>query len=235
MTITAQSIIRRAGDVLMDTTAVRWQASELVRWLNDAQREIVVVRKDATSRTTTVTLAAGPRQNLDDMSLTPAPAALIGVSRNMATASTKGAVRIVDRRLMDAQVPGWYGAAGAISIRHYMFDPREPRVFYVDPPALATAQLEVTYSGLPVEVPVPADGTSYASVVGNLSVPDIYANAVLDYVMYRAYNKDAEFAGNAARSQIHLAAFNGALGVEVKSTLSVQPQINPGMPSAAGT
>ena len=46
MAITAQSIIRRATDLLQDQTSVRWTLQELVRWLNDAQRAIVKVRPD---------------------------------------------------------------------------------------------------------------------------------------------------------------------------------------------
>ena len=87
MTIQASSIVRRATDVIMDNTSVRWPANELVRWLNDAQREIIVLRPDAINRTATVTLVAGTRQSLDAMSLTPAPSKLIEITRNMAATS----------------------------------------------------------------------------------------------------------------------------------------------------
>ena len=44
-----------------------------------------------------------------------------------------------------------------------------------------------------------------------------------DYVLYRAYTKDSEYAGNAARAQAHYAAFANALGVEIKATVAVAP------------
>lgn len=59
MTITAQSIVRRATDLLQDQTSVRWPVNELVRWLNDAQRAIVKVRPDSMNTTATMTLSAG--------------------------------------------------------------------------------------------------------------------------------------------------------------------------------
>ena len=42
---TAQSVILRAQVALNDNEGVRWPADELVRYLNDAQREIV--RRDS--------------------------------------------------------------------------------------------------------------------------------------------------------------------------------------------
>ena len=231
MPITAQSIVRRATDIILDNTSVRWPASELVRWLNDAQREVILVRPDAINKTATATLVAGTRQNLDAMALTPAPSKLIEISRNMAATSAKKAVRLIPRQILDAQTPGWHSIAGTVDILHYMFDPRDPKTFYVYPPATALAQLEIMYSGVPTDIAEPADGAIYTAVTGNVSVPDIYANCLLDYMLYRAYSKDSEFAGNAARAQAHYAAFAASLGAEIKATVAIAPQMKPGMPS----
>ena len=233
MALTAQSIVLRAVGVLQDTTSIRWPANELVRWLNDGQREVVMYRPDAMNTTTTMTLAAGSRQDLDSASLTPAPAKLIEITRNMASASTKQAVRLVPRQILDAQTPGWHNLSGSVNILHYMFDSRDPKTFYVYPPALATAQLEVMYAAFPTDVTEPADGALYSAVTGNVSIPDIYGNALLDYILYRAYSKDSEYAGNAQRAQAHYTAFTNTLGAEVKATTMVQPQLRPGMPMAA--
>lgn len=228
MTITAQSIVKRATDLIQDQTSVRWPANELVRWLNDGQREVVLHRPDALNTTATVTLAAGSRQDLDNMSLTPPPAKLIDITRNMAATSQKRAVRLVPRQILDAQIPGWHNLAGSVDIVHHMFDPRDPKTFYVYPPALATAQLEIMYGAFPADMTEPADGATHTAVTGNIGLPDIYANALLDYILYRAYSKDSEYAGNAARALAHYQAFAGALGLEIKSTLGVQPQARPG-------
>ena len=131
---------------------------------------------------------------------------------------------MVNREILDAQLPGWHAQAGVTEILHYMYDPREPRVFYVYPPAAASgASVEVTYASVPTDIAEPADGALYTAVSGNIGVPDIYANAVQDYVLYRAYTKDSEYAGNAARAQAHYAAFANALGVEIKATVAVGP------------
>lgn len=233
MTITAQSIIQRAVGVLQDTTSVRWPMNELVRWLNDAQREVVTYRPDAMNTTATMTLVAGSRQDLDNGTLTPAPSKLIEITRNMAATSTKGAVTQVPRKIMDDQTPGWHNLAGSVNVLHYMFDARDPKTFYVYPPATILAQLEVMYSAYPTDIVEPIDGALYTAVVGNISLPDIYGNALLDYILYRAYTKDSEYAGNLQRAQAHYAAFANTMGVEVKSTVAVAPQLRPGLTATA--
>ena len=217
MPIPAQSIIRRCVETLQDNTSIRWPVSELVRYLNDAQREVILYRPDAAVTNAPVTLVAGSRQSLPS-----GGTKLVEVVRN--SAGTKRAVRMVNREILDAQLPGWHAQTGVTEVLHYMYDPREPRVFYVYPPAAASgASVEVTYASVPADIAEPADGALYTAVSGNIGVPDIYGNAVQDYVLYRAYTKDSEYAGNAARAQAHYAAFANALGVEVKATVAVAP------------
>jgi len=229
MTISAASIIHRATDLLQDQTSVRWPANELVRWLNDAQRAIVKVRPDAMNTTATMTLVAGSRQDLDNASLTPPPAKLIEITRNMAATSTKGAVRLVPRQILDAQTPGWHNLSGSVNILHYMFDPRDPKTFYVYPPATTSAQLEVMYSAYPTDIVEPADGALHTAVVGNISLPDIYSDDLLNLILYRAYSKDSEYAGNAERATAYLNMVTASLGAEIAATLAVQPKMKPGL------
>jgi hypothetical protein len=232
MTITAQSIVQRATDILQDQTSVRWPVNELIRWLNDAQRAIVKVRPDAMNTTTTMTLSAGSRQDLDsatanaagNAALAPLPAKLIEITRNMAATSTKGAVRLVPRQILDAQTPGWHNLTGAVNILHYMFDARDPKTFYVYPPAAALAQLEVMYSAYPTDIAVVADGSLFSAVTGNVSLPDIYADDLLNYVMAKCYQKDSEFAGNEQRAAAYLSMVTASLGAEIAATLAVAPK-----------
>jgi hypothetical protein len=218
MAIAAQSVIRRVIDTLQDTTSVRWPVNELVRYLNDGQREVILNRPDAMVTTTTVTCVAGTKQAL------PANGAkLIDISRNMAAGSTKRAVRMINREILDSQVPNWHNLTGNIETMHFMYDPRDPRVFFVYPPALVTTQLEVVYAAYPTDITEPADGAAYTAVTGNIVLPDIYGNLLQDYILYRAYSKDSEYAGNAQRSQNHYTAFLNALGVEVQATVGVAP------------
>jgi hypothetical protein len=229
MAIPAQSIIRRVVETLQDNTSVRWPVNELVRYMNDGQREIVLYRPDAMVTNAAVELVAGSKQAL------PANGTkLIEVVRN--TAGGKRSVRLVNREILDSQSPGWHNITGATEILHFMYDPRDPKVFYVYPPAAASgASLDVVYAAMPTDITEPADGALYTAVSGNISVPDIYGNVIQDYVLYRAYSKDSEYAGNAARAQAHYGAFANALGVEMKATVNFQPNAvaNPNRSMAA--
>lgn len=218
MAITAQSIVRRVIETLQDNTSIRWPVAELVRYLNDGQREVVLYRPDSMVTNATVSCVAGSRQTL------PANGAkLIDVLRNSAATSAKRAIRQTNREILDAQVPGWHQITGSVDVLHYTYDPRDPKVFYVYPPATAQAQVDIVYASYPTDVVEPADGTTYTSVTGNISLPDIYGNVLQDYILYRAYMKDSEYAGNAQRAQAHYASFANAMGVEIKATMAVGP------------
>lgn len=219
MTTTAQSIIRRVVETMQDNTSVRWPVAELVRYLNDGQREVVLYRPDSMVTNATVALVAGAKQSLPSTG-----SKLIDVIRN--TGGNKRSVRMTSRHILDTQTPSWYNLTGATEILHYTYDPRDPKVFYVYPPAASTgASVELVYSSYPTDITEPADGALYSAVTGNISLPDIYANILTDYVLYRAYTKDAEFAGNAARAQAHYAAFQAALTTEMAGTTGVAPKV----------
>lgn len=241
MTITAQSILSRATQVLQDTTGVRWQARELARWFNDGQREVAIHRPDATTKTATGTCATGTRQNLKTMTGVSSlnPAKLLDVPRNI----SGRAVRLVAREILDAQNPNWHAMTGAATSIHFTHDERDPTAFYVYPPATGATQLEIVFSANPTDVALPAEGVTIAmslsdtdtSVVsGNLDLPDLFAGAVLDYVLYRAYLKDADYAGNLARAQAHYTAMANALGIDAKNLFMSAPgsnqKFNPNVP-----
>lgn len=219
MTTAAQSIIRRVVETLQDTTSVRWPVAELVRYLNDGQREVVLYRPDSMVTNATVTLTAGAKQALPSNG-----SKLIDVIRN--SAGNKRSVRMTARNILDTQTPSWYNLTGVTEILHYMYDPRDPKVFYVYPPAAASgASVDLVYSAYPSDITEPADGAVFSAVTGNISLPDIYANILADYIMYRAYTKDTEYAGNAARAQAHYAAFQAALASELTGTSVVVPKV----------
>ena len=218
MALTAQSLILRAVTTLQDTTSIRWPANELVRYLNDGQRELAMLRPDALSANATVSLTAGAKQAL------PSNASkLIDVIRN--TSGNKRAVRMTTRTILDSQIPNWYNLTGVTEVLHYTYDVRDPKVFYVYPPAAASgASVDLVYSAYPTDITEPADGALYTSVTGTISVPDIYGNTLVDYVLYRAYTKDSEFAGNAQRATAHYGAFSAALTAELNGTTGVAPK-----------
>ena len=66
---------------------------------------------------------------------------------------------------------------------------------------------------------------------GDLSIPDIFANAVLNYVLYMAYMKDAEFAGNAQRASNHYQLFVASVTGKAQVDLLTTPNSDQRIPN----
>jgi hypothetical protein len=212
MALTPSDILTRAADIIQDQTNVRWPQDELLRYLNDARREIAVVRPDLYAATSTVTLVAGTKQALPTDGIR-----LIDVIRNMPSGAAGAAIRIVEREILDAQKPSWHTEASSTTIKHFMYDERNPRVYYLYPPATVSHQIEITYGQTPTDI-----------AIGNISSTqltqeDVYTGAMVDYVCYRAFSKDSEYAGNAGRAQAHYGQFINSLGLGNKVSLGTSP------------
>ncbi len=222
-TITTGDLITRAQTILQDTTdgGVRWPTYELMRWLNDAYRAIINARPDANSKSdTTFSCAVGTRQKLT--ATIPSATKLLDVVRNTASGSAKGAVRQIDRSILDDQRRTWHAETETVDIEHFAFDPRIPTEFLVYPPASSLARLEVVYSYVPT-----AHGDDATNET--IKVDDSYANAILDYMLYRAYSKDAEYAANAQRAAAHYQAMQAALGTKTQADAAAHPMDQPTM------
>lgn len=202
MAVTVQSVIDRVQTVLQDTTGIRWKVTdELVLWINDAQREIALLKPDATATNETVTLATGTKQTIPT-----AGNRLLKVVRNMSAASGgtgKRSIRIVSNEMLDSQTPDWHDPAVTGDakhtniVKHYVYEEQNPRNYYVYPGVAGNAYVEIVYSANP----------STVTLSGNLSIPDIFANAVMNYVLYMAYMKEAEYVGNSQRAANHYQLF----------------------------
>lgn len=216
-TTQVNSIISRAATLIQDATNVRWPTTELLDWLNDGQREVVLHKPEASVKNMAVALATGASKQ----SLPADGILLVDVTRNMGAAgSTPGnAIRLTTREVLDSQRPTWHSDANAVGyIQHFMYDARDPKNFYVYPKAPATAwYIEMVYSAAPTD----------ATLGGVISIDDIYANALLDYVLYRAYSKDAEYAANGNLAVAHYTAFANALGIKSAGEMSRNPNMSP--------
>jgi hypothetical protein len=220
---TGTDILNRVEDTLQDTTNVRWSDAELLRYINDAQREIANLKPEASAKTDTVTLATGTRQTLpnDGLRLIKATRMMSDTVGNSGTG--KRAVRLVDLDILNSQDPDWHDpdvtgvSAHGTNIKHYAFDADDPKTFFVYPGVSGSAYLEIVYSKSP---------TDLASASSTIDLDDIYLNPIADYVLYRAYQKDAEFAGNAQRAGSHYQLFNASLGAGTQAKSLINPSLD---------
>jgi len=215
-TIVASVVIEKVQIVLQDVLGVRWpSATELLGWLNDAQREIMVFKPNSNPKTLAVKLAPGTRQSIPSDGVQ-----LMDVVRNMGTTGTDPgrAIRIAMREVLDAQIPNWHAAPAASVAKHYMYTVLDPKNFYVYPPQPAVNQgyVEMTYAAMPADVGLGAA----------ISVDDIYQNVMVDYILYRALSKDTEYAADPQRAIAHQTAYITALTGKMKVEAGVNPNVS---------
>lgn len=208
---TVGTVIRNAKLVLQEVTAAgtRWTNEELIGWLNESYQAIVQIKPDASSINAPVSLVQGTRQEIPQDGLR-----LIDVVRNTATASDKLGILVTTRRALDTTRRGWHADEQSVNIEQYVFDDQDPTRFYVYPPAAAGAEIELIYSS----TPTPHNQDQGLEALRNepLRLNDSYAPVITDYILYRAYSKDAEHAANLNRAQMHMQSYMGSLGQKVE-------------------
>lgn len=231
MTVNAKALLDRARRIIQDETNVRWPLPELRLWLNDSLREIGLIKPTAYSYSAVITLSQGTLQHLPD-----AYTSVMRIVRNLKSAneSTReggSAIRTVDREMLDAQVPNWHDTTKIKyqkTVKNAAFEAADPRSFYVYPGNDGTGIVEAIVSKLPTAVPAPASNADdINSYDVNIDIHDIYSNVILDYILFRAYSKDANYAGSAQRAALYYAAFSNALGAKIANETALNPNVKP--------
>jgi hypothetical protein len=232
MPITASEVMERFRIIAQDTTSVRWPLTEVRHWINDAMREIVLAKPAASAANVVLQLQAGTFQRLPTDYCY-----LLQVLRNLKTLPSPiqtGArvggrsISMVDRQTLDSQHPSWHDTSvipATAEVKHVMFDPQSPLAFYVYPANTGTGIIEASAARVPTPVPLPgavADYESIASYNVALDILDIYANAILDYVLYRAYSKDAS-TGAPQRAMAAFQAFATSMGLKTAGEAVANP------------
>lgn len=200
-TITAQKTIDKAEIILQDETNGRFEETELLGWFNDGERAIVALKPDAYIVEAAVKLVAGIVQSIPSTGIS-----LIGVSRNMGIVdgTTPGnIIRLIDRRILDAQRPSWPTDTAAATVKFYMFDDRKPRKFEVYPPQPSSGMGYV----MEAYVDTPAD----IAIGATMLLDDIYAIPLQHYIVATALSKDPRYA---AVSEKHMNLFLAGLGAK---------------------
>jgi hypothetical protein len=173
----------------------------------------------------TFTCAAGTKQELTaSIGGFPSALRLLDITRNVLSSSNKKVVRVVARSVLDDQRPSWHSETESANIQHYTYDPRHPKQFYVYPPATNTAELEVIYADAPgshalSESDLDPDGSNTEVI----KLDDIYLSPITDWILYRAYSKDAEYGANEQRAASSFQTFNAAIGTKTQVDAAVTP------------
>lgn len=205
-------IINRASIILQDTSNVRYPQAELLKFFNDGQREVVLHRPDAKTVNESFRCAAASQQSLPATGLR-----LIDIVQNV----NGRAITQIDRKILDETLPNWHNQAADATkkIEHFVYDSADPKNFYVYPRATTAMYIQLVYSTAPSDIAI----SNFSNDNTVISVDDVYANCLLDFMLYRSYQKDSEYAGNSERSMMHYSAFANALGIKTRADSAVDP------------
>lgn len=211
MAISSNTIIGKAQTILQDESAVRWTTTELLSWLNDGQREVCLLKPSVSATNQSVTMVEGTKQSIPVGGLQ-----VLRLVRNLSSAGAGGkVVQVIARDVLDTRKPLWHSETATAVVDHYTFDELDPRTFYVYPPNNGTGFIEVVYAVEPSQILVGED----------ISIPDIHANNLLDYILYRAYGKETDQAGSQQRSAQHYQALAASLGIKIQLDSVASPNM----------
>lgn len=226
MKANARQVLDRARRIIHDEESTRWWLPELAQWLTDGVRQIGMARPEALAVGATLNLVQGTRQELPGEYFH-----FLRAVHNIPDATkaiTGRAIRMVKKEQLEEQEPHWHDPTirpFKSEVRHVAFDPGTPRVYWCYPGNNGLGQIHAEVAQDPTEIVVQADADlidSYDAIT--LPVDGIYTSALADFVVYRAFSKDAHMApASAQRAQVHLAAFQAAIGLRTAASDTENP------------
>lgn len=210
--VTTDEILAQVNDQLNDVGYIRWPKAELLSYFNFAQKAVVLRRPDAFMvDIDDFVCVEGTKQTLPVDALR-----LIDVPANASGDVIRGPY---DKNTLDNNYPSWRGGKTATEAELYLYDERNPKTFYLYPGVVAGVQVNVIHSAAPPRVSMAEnDGGKL------IDLDDIYENALTEWILYRCYSKDAEFAANPQKAQTHLNAFKAQLGEKSQADGAVAGQ-----------
>ena len=199
-TLTGQAIVDRQRDLVQDVDAVRWQNTEVLRWLNDGVREVCLKKPSAYTRHGSLTLDPGAKQSISAL---PGAWAIVDVPYNLVSGSPGRTIRKAAIADLDTIDPTWRTSEGD-TVKHWVADV-EPHTFFVYPAKQKTTTRTVEV----VVAQTPVDATTLATVI---PIDDIYANALGYYLAFRLYSKDADSTASTSAAAAYYTLFTNSLG-----------------------
>jgi hypothetical protein len=229
MAIKAADILVEASLVLQDEGFVRWTPPELARWLNEAQRAIVLAKPSASPETVVLQLVEGTRQVLSDEN----HLLLLRIVRNLRGSAPPylggRIIRPTTRETLDGSQPNWHDKRDvpySDEVRQYVYDEANPREFYVYPGNTGLGKIEAVVSKLPAMIAT--SGTTIDQYASDIGLPEPYRPVILDYVLYRALEKE-DIAADVTRARLHYQSFATALGLKAQSEKLSSPNTGAGV------
>lgn len=223
----ASDITTRAARLLQDEGYTRWTQAELLQWTGDAQEQIAAIRPDAHVTEAPFALVAGADQSVPETvvvdAVTYTVTKLLDIKHNIRADSSAGkAVTFTDHNALSRFDKLWKTRAKKKEADNWMHDNRFPKRFMVQPPNNGDSGMVMCeFATVPPRPSVVTD---------ELALDNRWRDAVIAYVMFRCYAKDAE---HTARAGEYGQMFASLMGLDGQASRAYSPQIaeSGGMPN----
>ncbi len=192
---TPTTLLDQAADLLGDSNFANWPKSRLLVYLNDGLRLLARMRPEEFSASNKVTLQQGAQQTLPSDAFVMIRPGAVTVGGNVGRTP-----RLVGKPDLDHAAPDWQTATPTDSPRQIAYDFKEPRRFWVDPPAVVGTELYIEYASEPAAL----------GLFDTIASSEVYDPAIVNYVVYRALSEDEDTAQE-SRAAAHYAAFLNAV------------------------
>ena len=159
----------------------------------------------------TETLSWAPSPSTKQM-IPAAGVNLVDILMNMGPAgATPGKViREVSLDAMKVLMPAWEADVATDEAEHFMRIPEMKREFYIYPKSTGNNQIMGVITTVPPAVVWDAGGLWKVAII---PLDDTYSHAIVNGMVYIAYDDDSDIPGNTPRSQIFYARFLQDLGI----------------------
>lgn len=200
-TILAQTIVNNVtAEILNDIGKVRFLEAHLLDFLNEGGRTIAALMPSIYSAPASITLIGGCVQTI------PATAHTLLKPRHNVVGGVPGrAITAVKEELLNTVDPNWRGGVQSATIKHIHYDPLvDQNTFLCYPPAINGSIISCVLGNIPQNL----------LISDPIWFDDIYESPLKNFVLARAFEKDAEYAGNPERTSYYMGLMNAQLGIQ---------------------
>lgn len=213
-TITGTQIATGVSEQVQDKDKVAYSDADILRWLNESQLSVCVIRPDANSEYTNMLLTPG-----DTRQEHPTAKQVLSVVRNKGSAGTTNGrgIKLADLKTINEVDPDWHTATASTTIREFAQDDRQLTSFFVSPPPHAVTPVYV-------EVLIATNPTPLAALTSVITLDDVYSPAMTEWILFRLFGRDSDMSPNAQRSAMHLQNFVSMLGGKTSVDVAFKPK-----------
>jgi hypothetical protein len=196
--MTGQDYVELLQEYLFDPDGDVWFNPLALKIINEAIQVVAMLRRDSTAKTITYTVTAD-----SDVQELPDDGELLQFVHSNVV-SGKPIRKIAKESLIELGVD--WNPQSVTDIEHYLYDPENPKVFWVWPVPDSALQIKLTYSARPAKI-----GLQDTPILS-----DSYQDPIIEHALYRALNIETD-RKNTTKSFHHLQACYNALGVKLQN------------------